>query len=223
MPTTAVVIVMTPTHREKVPASAALPRSSEARYPQGSGPFVLFSPPRLPRRRCVIRAALALSRPASSAGRPHRPGAHTGRHRGSSSVALPHLGCAHAQASAGPMCMCARAAACRVQRRTSGLRRSDASRVDTAEMASLPRWTSGEVLGPSRRRGGFALSGAADQDAARCGPQAWRMAHGASTPARGTSCLPKSLVELTLRGAQTGRNDWAASEPVTDNPSSRRV
>lgn len=55
----------------------------------------------------------------------------------STSAALPHLGCAHAQASAGPVCMCARAAACRVQRRISGLRRPVASRVDTAEMASL--------------------------------------------------------------------------------------
>jgi hypothetical protein len=27
----------------------------------------------------------------------------------------------------------------------------------------------------------------------------------------------KPLGELTLREAQTGRNDWAASEPVTDN------
>lgn len=32
---------------------------------------------------------------------------------------------------------------------------------------------------------------------------------------------PKPLGELTLEGAQTGRNDWAASEPVTDNLSLR--
>lgn len=38
-----------------------------------------------------------------------------------------------------------------------------------------------------------------------------------STPARGTTADLKPLGELTPREAQTGRNDWAASEPVTDN------
>jgi hypothetical protein len=89
------------------------------------------------------------------------------------------------------MCMCARAAACRAQRRNTGLRRLVASRVDTAEMV-LPRWTSGEVLGPSSRRGGF-------------------------NSRTGHHLYLKPFVELTLRRAQTGRNDWAASEPVTDN------
>jgi hypothetical protein len=43
-----------------------------------------------------------------------------------------------------------------------------------------------------------------------------------STPARDTK-YQKPVVELTLRQAQTGRNDWAASEPVTDNPLMSRV
>ena len=138
MSTTAVVIVMTTTHREKVPADAALPRSSEARYPQGTGPFAFPLFNRTPRRGCLVAAAHA-QRPLFH--NSHRVPAEyigaalkTGRRRGSSSAALPHLGCAHAQASAGPVCMCARAAACRVQRRITGLRRPVASRVDTAEM-----------------------------------------------------------------------------------------
>lgn len=61
----------------------------------------------------------------------------------------------------------------------------------TTSIAS--RWTSGEVLGPSSRRGGFD---------SRTGYQ-----------------YQESVVELALRQAQTGRNDWAASEPVTDNHS----
>lgn len=155
MHTTWVVSAMTPTHRVKAPARRR--PSTLIRGPvscQGTGPFVL-PPPGLPRRRCA-RAAPALSQLASIARRLHGWRAfNTGRRRGSSSAALPHLGCAHAQASAGLVCMCARAAACRVQRRVTGLRRPVASRVDTAEMALLPRWTSGEVLGPSSRRGGF--------------------------------------------------------------------
>ena len=166
MPTTALVIVMTRKHREKVQASAALPRSSEARYPQGTGPSA-FPPPGLPRRRCAKCSACSFTTCIECPPTPSAGHSKTGRHRGSSSAALPHLGCAHAQASAGPVCMCARAAACRVQRCTSGLR-NQPRRVWTQ-----PRWS--------------------------------------------IDLQPKPLGELTLRGAQTGRNDWAASEPVTDN------
>ena len=155
--------------------------------------------------------------------------------------------------------MCARAAACRVQRCISGLRKPAASRVDTAEMdlpflASLAQWSESTGL---RSRGSDVQIGHEGADKLRrslCLPKGVRSANAAgvmprsvrfrvvhesihpqrpvglpvrssvlqaeeagSTPARGTTHHLKLFVELTLRGAQTGRNDWAASEPVTDN------
>lgn len=138
MPTTSVVRVMTPTHREKDPARRRrLPRSFEARSPAKEPGLLFFC-----RRGCLGAAAHAQRLLFHNSHRMQRR-LHgrlciqdIGRRRGSSSAALPHLGCAHAQAPAGPVCMCARAAACRVQRRIPGLRRPVASRVDTAEMDS---------------------------------------------------------------------------------------
>ena len=81
---------------------------------------------------------------------------------------------------------------------------------------SLSRWTSGEVLGPSSRRSRFALDGTAGQDAACCGPRAWRMATGPH------GVPPINLKPLgvigTLRGApnrpqRLGRR----RNPCTDN------
>lgn len=138
MPTTSVVRVMTPTHRVKDPARRrCLPRSFEARSPAKEPGLLFFC------RRGRLGAAAHAQRPLF-----HNSHQNIGRRRGSSSAALPHLGCAHAQAPAGPVCMCARAAACRVQRRISGLRRPVASRVDTAEMAvsaSLAQWSRAPV------------------------------------------------------------------------------
>ena len=166
--------------------------------------------------------------------------------------------------------MCARAAACRVQRRIPGLRRPVASRVDTAEMellfvslaqwsrasvyeaggwtfesstrrqmaciaanasktthggvaqqgehlpckqtvagsmpaasTTMPRWTSGEVLGPSRRRGGFD-----SRTGYHCLPEALRRAHasmGANRPQRlgGVGTRHRQPFEVAI--AQSGR------------------
>lgn len=93
------------------------------------------------------------------------------------------FGCARAQAPADPVCMCAQArSADGAGMQRSRQAHLPGSRADTAERASprelsgaerrptkpeaggstpprgtrfLSRWTSGEVLGPSRRRGGF--------------------------------------------------------------------
>lgn len=121
----------------------------------------------------------------------------------------PDTGCACAQpvpAEGRPLC---ERAACKV----------DVQVVHEAP-TTTPRWTSGEVLGPSSRRGGFN---------SRTGYQ-FRLVIGAIRQHSGLQNRrlqvqvlhdqphqTKLLGELTLRGAQTGRNDWAASEPVTDN------
>jgi hypothetical protein len=144
MRTTPVVRLMTPTYRVKDPADADfLPRSFEARSPQGTGPFAFR------RRGCLDAAAHFAQRPLfhnSHRARADHIGAALKNRQAPRlvSAALPHLGCAHAQASTGSVCMCARAAACRVQRRIPGLRRPVASRVDTAEMVlSKPRQLNG--------------------------------------------------------------------------------
>lgn len=77
-----------------------------------------------------------------------------------------------------------------------------------AASTTMLRWTSGEVLGPSSRRGGFTLSGAAGQGAACCGPQAWRMApalpHGVPPPST-RSLLSSSRFERRKPAATIGR------------------
>jgi hypothetical protein len=187
---TSVVRWMTPTHREKGPADATLPRSSEARYPQGTGPLVfllLFNP--TPRRGCPGAAAQAQRLLFHNS---HRvPADHIGTvlntagAEARASAALPHLGCAHAQAPAGPVCMCARAAACRVQRRNSGLRKPAASRVDTAEMDLCPVGLPVRSSALQAEEAGSLWTAKTGQDAACCGPQAWRIApalpHGVPT------------------------------------------
>lgn len=236
---TSVVRLMTPTHREKVPADAALPRSSEARFPQGTGPFVfllLFNP--TPHRGFSGAAARAQRLLFHNS---HRvPADHTGtvlntgRRRGSV------LGCP------APSRVCPRTSTGRfgVHVRSGGrlsraatqrwLRKPAASRVDTAEMDLCP-----SAFKPKRR-----VRSGRHSRPGRSLLRAAGLAHRASTPARGPTPIghwrnwqrnglqnrrlrvqvlhgqphqPKPFVELTLRGAQTGRNDWAASEPVTDN------
>ena len=140
MPTTQVVSAMTPTYRVKAPARRRPSMLIRGPVSVRNRAFCFSAvqphpAPGLPRRRCVRAAACSFTTriecpPTTSARR-----SNTGRRRGSSPAVLPHLGCAHAQASTGSVCMCARAAGCRVQRCNPGLRRPVASRVDTAEMA----------------------------------------------------------------------------------------
>lgn len=148
--------VMTPTHRVKDPADAALPCSSEARSPQGTGPFVLsFNlAPRLPRgerspdhrsltnsteRSAGIQPALR-SPLAGAEARPRLPcpisGVPTHKHRPARcacALGRPPVACSDA-----PL-VCA----------------NQPRRVWTQPRWFLPRWTSGEVPGPSNQRGGF--------------------------------------------------------------------
>lgn len=97
MPTTSAVRVMTSTYRVKDPADAALPRSFEARFPQGTGPFCF--PRFIPHLRwgCSIAAVLA-QRPLFHnlhrvcAGLPPAMRSHTGRGHASCAVACPISG-----------------------------------------------------------------------------------------------------------------------------------
>ncbi len=144
MHTTWVVSAMTPTYRVKDPARRrSLPSSFEARslprnrafcFSGGHAAAPSAGAPPTPLR---SRSACSLTTCTGCGPTTSVPHPNTGKAPSIRSAALPHLGCAHAQAPAGPVCMCARAAACRVQRRTPGLRKPAASRVDTAEMAFL--------------------------------------------------------------------------------------
>ena len=115
-----------------------------------------------------------------------------------------HLGCARAQALACLVCMCApaRSADGAGMQRFSRARlvwvACGHSRDDIASLAQTPC-----TALPTR-----SLQPAAGR---RPGAQRQHSRTGYQTQ--------KPVVELTLRQAQTGRNDWAASEPVTDNHS----
>lgn len=198
MTTTAVVRVMTPTHRVKGPARRRLPRSFEARSPQGTGPFVFsFNP--TPRRGRPDAAASA-----------QRPLFHN-LHR----VQRWLLDRQCAQTPAGAEARPRWPAPSRVCPRTStgrfGVHVRSGGRLSRAAMQPWLAQASRVACGHSRD--GRCPVGLPVRSSALQAEEA------GSTPARGTTSPinPKPFVELTLRRAQTGRNDWAASEPVTDN------
>lgn len=221
---TSVVRVMTTTYRVKDPADADLPRSFEARSP-AKEPGLLFFHRSNEHSAGAASTPLRMRSACSLTTRTERRAGSGPRSAHKRQAPRPSLG------SPAPSRVCPRTSIGRpgVHVRSGGrlsraaiqLWFAQASRIACGHSrdgscfhASLAQWS--QSAGLRSRMSNVRSDRIADQDAACCGPQAWRMA-----PALPHGVPPliylKPVVELTLRRAQTGRNDWAASEPVTDN------
>lgn len=211
---TSLVSAMTSTYRVKGPARTPhLPRSFEARFPQGTGPLFFRGPaaPSAGAAPAPLRSRSARSfTNCSECSAGLWPAPHSEEAAGAgarSRLPCPISGVpTHKHRPARCACALGRPpVAC-----------SDASPACAGRPRRVwtqPRWSFIASLAQRPPHGVpnplaiGAIGSAAVSKSEGCGFK---------------SCMAsqstKPLGELTLRGAQTGRNDWAASEPVTDNP-----